>query len=1327
MSQLPRSELAGILFQEIADYLPEIKNGISILKNNSADNDALTEIHRLFHNIKGAASQVAFTALSNSAALCETLTSDLLESQQQPAASHIDFLARVNEYIHQFCSLERKSPQAESFLLESSISSFNSLVAPSLDEFALILPENVQEILQQITSVVSTNKKECHDHEPDLQTLREECLESLRSIMPLLHELTECSIYNGIKALPGTVLQPMISALSTLAYCSRSAGLSSQDTLLSNFIDILTTLQRNPCLIDKGTLNLLQEFLSYLDLVLALPPSKSYMVTVTVQEQLSNVLDLLHEKSNFLPSAGIEDDIITEAISTLEIECTDDNAEVDFFVSDDPDLLEIFQEECLEHLSAINVALNTITSQEGSYRIITTAIRECIAQMRLSTHTLKGAAAMTGFAQVANSAYALEKLLDWLHDESSELLAADITIIKASIQNLNTLSSSLDQSPQLNVSGDSDSINEYLQQRIFAHSSQPSIVDEQHNNDVPNALSIPDELLIDETYHEISTIDDTLVPDNAICDDFFPDIDGNDIDAALAFSVQPSSEDSSTEASELSQEEIELLVIFQTECDEHLLVITTELNTLVTEVRTDREINSELKIPLARMRRAVHTLKGAAAMTGFANLASCAHSLEDLLDILHDVSPSISPADVTIIAEAIDTIELISQSPDTEYQNEGKSLTEQIQTHILHKEQHTPALPENENTEPDFHIVPDNLQDDDTILPADSSNIRVPLKDLEELVNIEGELVVARGSMERLLDKFSKSLEEFNTIKDTLRRKSQELEVGFEAQSLYGFGPASQVEGDTGPGDSALSEFDPIELDRYSQLNLIIRSLNEISIDVNAIHSDMTALESNMQGQVAKQQLAMGLMQEKLMRIRMTPLSSISRTLFRTVRQTAKQLNKDVQLKVVGEDVLMDRFIWSKTMDPLMHILRNCIDHGIEDAATREKHNKPASGLITFDASQHGRTVVLRISDDGRGIDPTRLREKLISDGIISASNSLNDQEILPYLFKPSVTTRENISQISGRGVGLDVVLRNIQDLRGKVQIINTPGKGVVFELNIPITLSVNRAVIIDLDSRKFAIPIQDITEVHKFKREEIVAGEQPHVLWNDKHIPVVELAPYLQLHNSSTSQSGDLLTLVINNGEKHVAMQIDSIEEQREVIIKDLGSHLRYVRGISGVTLTGEGSIIPILNLIELASISQPVVSSTVQAVEETRHQEPLKVLVVDDSISVRYSITRLVGSQSWEAYQAVDGIDALEKLETITPDLIILDIEMPRMNGYEFMSILRNRVNDSSIPVIMLTSRASDKHRKKAEELGVTHYMTKPFQEDDFIQLLKSFDANR
>ncbi|MBU1564777.1 MAG: Hpt domain-containing protein [Proteobacteria bacterium] len=797
--------------------------------------------------------------------------------------------------------------------------------------------------------------------------------------------------------------------------------------------------------------------------------------------------------------------------------------------------------------------------------------------------------------------------------------------------------------------------------------------------------------------------------------------------------LQPEQE---LEEETISEDQQLLLDIFRSECEEHLIVVNHSLNVLEKEVKQPCPLSSYLRETVSVMRRAVHTLKGAAAMTGMNLTARGAHSLEDMLDWLHDDAAEITPEEVQVIATGIDVIEVLSQSAQTDESAHLNRLVETINGYLRFRTgrvEHQDSEPEETGEEQVF--VGDEGEawqadagiDEETLpepgmpanLPGESGILRVKLDDLDELVGIEGELVVARGAIEKMLEEFSDTLFELDTVKENLRRKSQELEAGFEVQSLYGFNPRPDDE-TTG---SDFSEFDPIELDRYSQLNLIIRSLNEISVDVNSIHATLTSLAGDMGGQVGKQQLTMRLMQEKLMRIRMTPMSSLSRVLFRTVRETAKKLSKKANLVITGEDVYMDRFVWAKITDPLMHMLRNATDHGIETPEKRIAVGKPESGTIRVEADQRSRFVVLRISDDGGGIDIERVREKVRRGGLAKNPQALSEKELLEFLFHPSFSTRKDVSTISGRGIGLDVVRRNIQDLRGSVQLLNKPGQGVTFEIRIPFTLSVNRAVMVRVADRVFAIPLQDIQQIKRFALQDLEERDGVWLRVGDDVVPVVNLGFCLQLETRitklPTGREG-ILAILFSRDEKFFAVSVDEVVEQREIIVKGLGSHLTHVPGISGVTLTGSGALIPIVNLREIIDTRKPVASGEVETVVLADLHEPLKVLIVDDSISVRHSVARLVESQGWKQQQAIDGIDALAKLETFLPDVIVLDIEMPRMNGYEFKSNINNNDQLKDITVVMLTSRTSEKHQQKARELGVQHYMTKPYQEDAFIKLL-------
>lgn len=806
--------------------------------------------------------------------------------------------------------------------------------------------------------------------------------------------------------------------------------------------------------------------------------------------------------------------------------------------------------------------------------------------------------------------------------------------------------------------------------------------------------------------------------------------------------------DENNDQEESAAEQQLIMDVFREECDEHLIVINDSLNFLETQVVETVDISEPLRDCLSDMRRAMHTLKGAAAITGMTLLADCAHCLEDMLDWLHDKAKEIRLQEVRLLAEGIDLIELLSQAPDVTSSPSLDSLVSAVGEYLATRSD----LPEpsvmisdtmvdnklsvgpisrevsfsEENWTEESAEVDDGLE----VLPGGEGTLRVKIDDLEELVSIEGELVVARGAMEKMVEEFSQTLIELDGVKENLRRKSQELESGFEVQALYGVSGGQVKDGVEALSQEDLTDFDPIELDRYSQLNLLIRSLNEISVDVNSISTTLASLNADISGQVGKQQLTMRLMQEKLMRIRMTPLSSISRLLFRTVRETAASLDKQVTLTVVGEDVYMDRFVWAKITDPLIHLLRNSVDHGIESAEIRRNRGKTITGGITLEAEQRSRYVVLRLTDDGGGVDLDALRAKLQKMKLVENPANLREAELLDYLFHPSFTTKDDVSRVSGRGVGLDVVKKNIENLRGKVTLQNHPDEGVTFEVLIPFTLSVNRAVLVSVAGKEFAIPLQDVQQIKHFSREELDSSISPALPFEGGLIPYKNLGYYLQLEGKKSGMpltAKGVLALFFNKGDEQFAVSIDAVVEQREIVVKSLGSHLSHVHGISGVTLTGAGDMLPILNLRELIEIQPEIEVLEDSIVSDLERLEPLKVLIVDDSISVRHSVARLIESQSWKQQQAVDGLDALGKLEEFKPDVIVLDVEMPRMNGYEFKSNLNNHEEFKNIPVVMLTSRSSEKHRQKGAELGVSHYLTKPYQEEPFVRLLASLQNDK
>ena len=571
------------------------------------------------------------------------------------------------------------------------------------------------------------------------------------------------------------------------------------------------------------------------------------------------------------------------------------------------------------------------------------------------------------------------------------------------------------------------------------------------------------------------------------------------------------------------------------------------------------------------------------------------------------------------------------------------------------------------------------------------------------------------------------SIEDLDRSRNRLKESARDLEVGYEVKAIQHLGPAVHVPAVTS-ATSALAErdfddFDLLELDRYSEFNLIIRTLNETVVDVGAINTQLSNFYSDFDGYLNQQRVLLSELQNKIMRIRMMPMTIITNRLHRTVRETAAKVGKEVRLVIQGEDIELDRMVWEKLSDPLMHLLRNAVDHGIEPPELRHSLGKPPVGTVKVVASYQGNQVAIRIKDDGRGLDYTAIREKARLAGSADKLDERSKEELASLIFQPGFSTCHGVSEVSGRGVGLDVVKGNITELKGTVRVAESQdGQGAQFYLRIPLTLAVVRALLFRVGGRLYAVALSEIKEILRIHPNNIVHQPQEAVRIDDTLIPLYYLSDVLNIQANeveSLTAAEHPLTLVIDTGDWLGAVEIDTLYGQREIVIKNIGSHLRHVKGISGATVMGDGKVVPILNMEELCSSGKSINDAILSEVQP-EIEKPLEIMVVDDSVSIRQVVSRLMENQGWKVLTAKDGIDALDRLGESRPDLIVLDIEMPRMNGFEFLGALKAQVGFEDIPVVMLTSRTATKHRVKAKALGAKGFVVKPYKDDDFINLI-------
>ncbi len=796
----------------------------------------------------------------------------------------------------------------------------------------------------------------------------------------------------------------------------------------------------------------------------------------------------------------------------------------------------------------------------------------------------------------------------------------------------------------------------------------------------------------------------------------------------------------------------ELMEAFSLEAEDHLRTVSLSL--------ADLNKNYEDRESLQNVRRSVHTLKGAAATVGLQTLAELSHRMEDLLDDLYDGKRALNSELMALLFASADALEDLTNS-DVDQTVLDKIIQDLYNryTALLKDTPHVAASSMVVSSDEDTQLVELTraslqLTKDDkseaepapTLSPRDETGrrdssevVRVPIERLDELIRLVGELVITRTSFEQRMGDLIREVDELKPSINRLRRISAKLETDYEVSTLGGGfrRVARQTEGMTAKnGDTVVGidgpayseaqarEFDELEFDRYTEFHLLSRELSETTSDVNSIGLAMNTLISDFDGILTRQGRLSSELQEKLMRARMVPLGMLSTRLNRTVRVVAQKRNKQVDLLIEGENIELDKTVLEEMSDPLLHLLRNAIDHGIESSSRRQANDKPERGLIHLQAYHEGNQVVIKISDDGVGLDPDLIRAKAVSSGYISETDvyRLSERELYNLIFLPGFSTAGQISEVSGRGVGMDVVRANVAKLKGTIDLESTLGQGASFTIRLPMTLAVTRALLIKAHGETFAIPLNAVNQILRLEPQEFkYIGEEPVVRVDNKVYPLVRLGNALNLKQSADETVQRLPVLIVNAGGKEMAIVVDHIIRGREIVIKNLGSHLRKVRGIMGATLMGDGQVVLILNPAELlgesTKIEQPLLAP------QAMLRDVWNIMVVDDSVSVRRIVSNLIKNAGWQPTVAKDGLEALEMIQHSTqpPNLILLDVEMPRMDGYELAATLRSQDAYKDVPIVMLTSRAGEKHRRKAFELGVTDYLVKPYQDEVLLGTIR------
>ncbi|WP_421557655.1 Hpt domain-containing protein [Pseudomonas canadensis] len=743
----------------------------------------------------------------------------------------------------------------------------------------------------------------------------------------------------------------------------------------------------------------------------------------------------------------------------------------------------------------------------------------------------------------------------------------------------------------------------------------------------------------------------------------------------------------------------ELLDIFLEEAADILDSSSAALSRWQAEPGNRQEVETLL--------RDLHTLKGGARMVEIAPIGDLAHELEFLYEGLSAGLLAPSPELFALLQGCHDRLaQMIDAVADGLPVGSVDKLIERIKS-LVHPsdEPVTPlALPVGK-----AEAVVDPMAD----------MVKISAELLDDLVNLAGETSIFRGRIEQQVNDARIALTEVETTIERMRDQLRRLDTETQGRILS----RQQAEAER----LGYEDFDPLEMDRHSQLQQLSRALSESASDLLDLKDTLERRNEDAHDLLQQQARINTELQEGLMRTRMVPFERMLPRLKRIVRQVAGELGKDVEFIVGNAEGEMDRNVLERMAAPLEHMLRNAVDHGLESRDARLLAGKPEKGRITLDLTHEGGDIVFDMRDDGAGVPLEAVRRKAIKRGLLDPNQEISDRDVLQFILQPGFSTAEKITQISGRGVGMDVVHEEVRQLGGSMFIDSTPGMGVHFRIRLPFTVSVNRALMVQCADDQYAIPLNTIEGLVRVLPHELAGHYQqdpPRYEYAGQRYELFYLGDLLHTVSRPKllGQYQPVPVLLVQCNERRVAIHVDAMAGTREIVVKGLGPQFAGVQGLSGATILGDGRVVLIIDL--LAHIRARPAALPAQSVDaplilnDPLKKRPLLVLVVDDSVTVRKVTSRLLERNGMNVLTAKDGIDALAVLEEHTPDLMLLDIEMPRMDGFEVATQVRNDPRLMRLPIIMITSRTGQKHRDRAMAIGVNDYLGKPYQESVLLE---------
>ncbi|MGB1558045.1 MAG: hybrid sensor histidine kinase/response regulator, partial [Oceanococcaceae bacterium] len=720
---------------------------------------------------------------------------------------------------------------------------------------------------------------------------------------------------------------------------------------------------------------------------------------------------------------------------------------------------------------------------------------------------------------------------------------------------------------------------------------------------------------------------------------------------------------------------------------------------------------------LAALFRALHTLKGGARMAGLLQLGESAHDLETLVERLRGAGRPVEAAEQAQIQSAADGLRALREAAEAPLPgpSAAPAASESASSSIE-------GIPLIEGDADGMEWATETVHDTGAdVVSRAGDTTRVQVSHLDGMLAEVGEISMFRSRLEQQLVGLGGQLREFDQTIERLRSQVRNLEVATDAQIQARASGQRQAQEE---GDRYEAEFDPLEMDRYTRMQELTRSITETISDLGSLHRGMREAVGESEAMVLQQGRLSTSMQEGLLTTLAVPFSRQQNRLARVVRQAASENGRQAKLQLSGGETEMDRNVLERIVPALEHVLRNAIIHGIESPEVRTAAGKSPEGTVQILLQRESNRIVVEVRDDGGGLNHERIREVAVRRGLLAADAELSFDRIAQFIFEPGFSTAEGVSLAAGRGVGMDAVAAEVRQLGGSIDVASERGKGCRFLIRLPFSLAITQALQVRVADDDFIVPLPTISGVARMPAADIQAAMEsdPHLDYGGVRYEVHALAQALGRAERGTEAGGYVPVLFVRTGAdsgrgRNFAVVVDHLLGTREVVAKNVGRQLATVPGVAGASIQPDGRVVLILDLADLILDRERrgLRSESSEAVSAQK-LAPL-VMVIDDSITMRRVAERVLTRAGYRVALAKDGADGVAQLQTTRPDAVLLDIEMPRMDGFEVAGFMRHDDSLRDVPIVMITSRSGDKHRTRAADLGVNGYLVKPYQEQQLL----------